>query len=318
MKTRFKSALHAVAALLLLAVVPMVHAITPEDGAWWNPSQSGRGWFIMSQNNLMVVASYGYAQNGAPQWYLSTGTYNPSTRAFSASLLGFQNGQCIGCPYRDPTQTASPGNLTITFSADDRATLTQAGETVQIEKFMFGYPQTNDRLWGEWAFSAVSRSVGDAEHLTFDGTYVSNAGAQYVQAHRTYSTVGLALGRYESSLGKYMVLLDSSTSFYKLFLFQPGANRALNGSYWLYLKTESPTGDGYKLAAVRVRDRADLSGTQVAQDAEEKSHSMGLREFLDRELSSASPAKGEAPMDVQVIAEEMAVELETAKRAQAD
>lgn len=318
MKTRFKSALHAVAALLLLAVVPMVHAITPEDGAWWNPSQSGRGWFIMSQNNFMVVASYGYAQNGAPQWYLSTGNYNPTTRSFSAALVGFQNGQCMGCTYREPTETASPGTLRITFSSDDRATLTQAGETVQIEKFMFGYPQTNDRLWGEWAFSAVSRSIGDAEHLTFDGLYVSNTGAQYIQARRTYSTIGLALGRYESSLGKYMVLLDSSTSFYKLFVFQPGANRALNGNYWLYEKTASPTGDGYKLAAVRVRDRADLTGTQIVQDDEEKSHSMGLRELLDTELASAAPSKGDVPVDVQAVAKELAFEMENAKRAQAD
>jgi len=315
-KIRFRSALHAVATAVLLAVTPLSYAMTPEDGAWWNPSQSGRGWFIMSQNNLMVVASYGYAQNGAPQWYLSTGTFNPRTRAFSASLLGFQNGQCIGCSYRDPTQTPSPGNLTITFTADDRATLTQAGETVQIEKFMFGYPQTNDRLWGEWAFSAMYSSIGDGEHLTFDGTYVSNTGTQYVQARRTYSTLGLALGRYDAGIGKYAVLLDSSTSYYKLFVFQPGANRALNGNYWLYLKTASPTGDGYKLAAVRVRDRTDLTSTQVVQEDEEKSNSAGLRELFDMELSNATPAKGDVPMGVQSLAEELVTELENAKRAQ--
>lgn len=222
----------------------------------------------------------------------------------------------MAAPTATPTQTPSPGNLTITFTADDRGTLTQAGETVQIEKFMFGYPQTNDRLWGEWAFSAMYSSIGDGEHLTFDGTYVSNTGTQYVQARRTYSTLGLALGRYDSGIGKYAVLLDSSTSYYKLFVFQPGANRALNGNYWLYLKTASPTGDGYKLAAVRVRDRTDLTGTQVAQEDEEKSNSMGLRELLDMELSNATPAKGEVPVDVQMLAEELVAELENAKRAQ--
>lgn len=306
------------ATALLLVIIPMANAITPEDGAWWNPSQSGRGWFIMSQNNFMVVASYGYAQNGAPQWYLSTGNYNPTTRSFSAALIGFQNGQCMGCTYREPTETASPGTLRITFSGDDRATLTQAGETVQIEKFMFGYPQTNDRLWGEWAFSAMYSSIGDGEHLTFDGLYVASNGTQYVQARRTYSTLGLALGRYDASIGKYAVLLDSSTSYYKLFVFQPGANRALNGNYWLYQKTASPTGEGYKLAAVRVRDRSDVAATQSIPADDEKSAIVDLRELLDVELATAVPSKGDAPIDVQMVAEELASELEVAKRNQVD
>jgi hypothetical protein len=300
---------------LLLACMPRAHAIAPEDGVWWNPSQSGRGWFVVSQNNTMVVASYTYAQDGSAQWYLSTGTYVPSTRTFNSSLLGFRNGQCMGCAYRAPEQSASPGALRIVFEGDERATLTQAGETVQLQKFMFGYPQRDDRLWGEWAYAMNIGTLGDGEFLVFDRTFTATNGGQFVQGRRRYTSVGLALGSYDTRINEYAVLLDSSASFYKFFVYQMGANRALEGRWWLYQKTASPTGNGNPMAAVRVRDRTDIASPFSAPASAEKAASADLR---DAEMAKAIELQGEAPAYVREWAAQLAAEMDKAKRAQAN
>jgi hypothetical protein len=315
MKSGVKALFSATLLALLFACLPQAHALAPEDGVWWNPSQSGRGWFIVSQNNTMVVASYTFAQDGSPQWYISTGTYSPSTRTLNASLLGFRNGQCIGCAYRAPEQTTSPGSLRIEFEGDERATLTQAGETVQLQKFMFGYPQRDDRLWGEWAFAMNVVGLGDSEFLVFDRPFTGSNGTQYVQMRRRYSSAGLGLASFEQSRGEYLALLDSSTSYYKLFVYPAGANRSLGGRYWLYLKTASPTGSGNPMVAMRVRDRADVPTPLSGPAAQDKSLAADVR---DAELAKAMEVQGEAPAYIQQWAAKLAAEMENAKRAQAN
>lgn len=315
MKSGVTAIFSAALLALLFACLPQAHALAPEDGVWWNPSQSGRGWFIVSQNNTMVVASYTFAQDGSPQWYISTGIYSPSTRTLNASLLGFRNGQCIGCPYRAPEQTTSPGSLRIVFEGDERATLTQAGETVQLQKFMFGYPQLNDRLWGEWAFALNVGPVGDSEFLVFDRSGTSTSGAPFVQGRRRYSTVGLAVGSYDTRINEFAVLLDSSASFYKFFVYSTGANRSLDGRWWLYRKTETLTGSGNPMAAVRVRDRADVAISLSAPASGQKALNA---ELSDAALHKSIELQGEAPDYIQAWAAELAAEMESAKRAQSN
>jgi hypothetical protein len=52
---------------LLALGASTAHALQyPEDGGWWNPSQSGRGYLIERQGNVMFIASFHYAANGRP------------------------------------------------------------------------------------------------------------------------------------------------------------------------------------------------------------------------------------------------------------
>lgn len=272
-----------VLATFMLLIAGAASALAPEDGIWWNPAQSGRGWFVVTQNNLMIVSSYTYAQNGAPAWFLSVGTYNRSTRTYSATLDGYANGQCLGCAYRAPTQAGSAGALTIVFADERRATLIQAGETVPIEKMYFAYNEPNDRLYGEWAYAGnVGLGIGDAEFLVFDRTYTSPSdGKSYVQLRRKFSSVGIGLGRFYPESNEYLVLLDSSTSYYKTYSFKMENSRLAAGRWWLHLKTQLPTGAGSALFGSRIAERSDVGAKHGGVE--------GLHHAHDSALAAAMP-----------------------------
>lgn len=295
--------MRALAVLFAFSISWAAHAIAPEDGIWHNPAQSGRGWVITTQNDLMVVATYTYAPSGPPTWYLSVGQYDDATKRFSGQLDGTTGGQCIGCPYRAPTSTGSAGAISIQFIDNERATLTQAGEQVPIEKFYYAYPAKNDRLYGTWAYAGdVALGIGDAEFLVFDRRFVGTDGTEYVAARRNFSTLGQALGRYSTATGKFLVLLDSSTSYYKTYLFNMEGSRLLDGRWWLHRKTDLPTGAGDYLAGVRVKERNDV-GAKAAnmqeyfeRDAAEKYALMtdkadhGSPQLLDGEVAALTRA----------------------------
>lgn len=57
--------------LVLLAAGPARAA--PEVGWWWNPSESGRGFFVESQNGIMYLAGYFYEPDGRATWLVSGG-----------------------------------------------------------------------------------------------------------------------------------------------------------------------------------------------------------------------------------------------------
>lgn len=294
---------------------PAAQAAAPEDGIWWNPSAPGRGWVIVSQDDLMAVSSYTYGANGAAVWYLSVGTFNDSTRRFSGTLDETRGGQCIGCPYTAPTVVGSAGPLTITFGANETATLTQNGQVVPIEKFYYGYPNRDDRLYGEWAYSShVSFGVGDAEFLIFDKQFIGSNGKRYVQLRRRFTTVGLGLGSFEPTLNEYLVLLDSSTSYNKLYQFKMEANRFLDGRYWLYLKTNQPTGNGSFTTGVRVRERNDVGAPAQAKGTGDDAAMVAI----EAEMMKAMPAS-DAPLDPVLLeaVSEMARELELMQKAEA-
>ena len=49
----------------------------PENGLWWDPNASGRGYIIERQENTMFIISFHYSSDGDPEWLTSQGTYEP-------------------------------------------------------------------------------------------------------------------------------------------------------------------------------------------------------------------------------------------------
>ena len=45
----------------------------PQPGMWWNPAESGRGWAIDPQGDVMTCTTFEYDNAGKMQWYVSTG-----------------------------------------------------------------------------------------------------------------------------------------------------------------------------------------------------------------------------------------------------
>lgn len=96
----------------------------PESGWWWNPAESGRGFFIEWQGEWADIAGYMYDDAGNPVWYIAV-YQTPDPRSFSGNWWSYASGQSMFGPYKPPTQTSNTvAPVTITFSAPDTAIMT--------------------------------------------------------------------------------------------------------------------------------------------------------------------------------------------------
>ena len=96
----------------------------PEAGWWWNPAESGRGFFVEWQNGWFHIAGYMYDEAGRPTWYLSAYP-SPDPMRVSGNWWLFGNGQAPGQPYRPATRlNDNVGSLDIQFTNSTTGTLT--------------------------------------------------------------------------------------------------------------------------------------------------------------------------------------------------
>jgi len=112
----------------------------PESGWWWNPAESGRGFFLEWQGGQLFMAGYMYDDGGNPIWYLS-GNSTPSTnlQSYSNNWLQFGNGQTLTGTYRAPTQVnGNVAPVTIQFNGVDTGIMTlPGGRVTSIRRFRF-------------------------------------------------------------------------------------------------------------------------------------------------------------------------------------
>jgi hypothetical protein len=96
----------------------------PESGWWWNPAESGRGFFIEWQGGFADIAGYMYDAQGRPTWYISA-LPTPDPLRITGNWWTFANGQAMGQPYRAATRTSdNAGALDVQFSSSTTATMT--------------------------------------------------------------------------------------------------------------------------------------------------------------------------------------------------
>jgi hypothetical protein len=103
----------------------------PENGWWWNPAESGRGFFIEWQNGAggpqADLAGYMYDDAGNPVWYLSVyPTLNP--RSFSGNWWSFANGQTLTGAWKPNNRVSdNVAPVTVQFHTATTATITLPG-----------------------------------------------------------------------------------------------------------------------------------------------------------------------------------------------
>jgi hypothetical protein len=126
---------------LLVAAMFATHsglaACAPEVGWWWNPAESGRGFFIESHDGVMFMAGYFYESDGRATWLVSGGS-NADPYAYSGRLLAERAGQTLTGPYQPPTPPVDSGAVSLHFTSDTQGTLTWPGGTVDIVRQRFG------------------------------------------------------------------------------------------------------------------------------------------------------------------------------------
>jgi hypothetical protein len=108
----------------------------PEAGWWWNPNESGRGFFLEVQGPRMFMSGYFYGEDGRATWLVSNDPM-PEANSYDGRLLAFRNGQSLAGDYRHPEAAVDAGAVSLRFSDDRHGTLTWAGGNVAIERYQF-------------------------------------------------------------------------------------------------------------------------------------------------------------------------------------
>jgi hypothetical protein len=305
------------ASLWLLLSFP-AFAILPESGWYWNPAQSGRGFNIEIQDNLLFVAAFGYDLQGQPTWWVAGGPMQ-SDRSFSARASRVSGGPCFGCAYTPPG-VSDAGPLTIAFSDEGHATVTFLGESVGVRRQDFGNLTTNpDGLYGEWSTTEGEPvlPVYFGDRISLNAPFTSSNGTVYASGGRTGSmSTRVALGRFDPAAGQWLILVDSSTSYYSAYAFSMTALNRIEGQNWTYLKTSSVSGSGLYFLAHRTKSRARLNGFNapgVAKDFSEAAES--LAEAKDAARATHAKAKNGAALAGSSVAllREMQAELELSR-----
>ncbi len=156
--------------VMMLTSASSALAFTPEDGWWWNPQESGRGFNLEVQNNTIFVATFIYDDAGDAVWYSGSGSLNADNTA-TLDLFEFANGQCVQCSFKTPDLIGTAESVTIRFITASTAELDWSNGTVAIQRFNFNLGESwQKQLLGEWAFvsgtSVLPIYTGD--RITFD------------------------------------------------------------------------------------------------------------------------------------------------------
>lgn len=247
---KFVSKFLSIAALLLMG---LAHALTPEPGLWVNPAAAGTGYNIEVQDNILAITIYSTDRTGAPVYYLAAGAMVGDNK-FTGAMLKFSNGQCFNCPYQAP-QVVQDGTISLTFTSTGTALVSvNNGAAYTISRYAFGINSAAPHvLLGEWGSVQGTQSypLYYAERIQFGSTIV-DSGITFAVGNRSGSVSSNAIGWLDPD-GYFYTLLNSSTSYYQISRFRFSGLNTIEGWYWLYLKTGTPSGLGIPFYATRIR-----------------------------------------------------------------
>jgi hypothetical protein len=296
-------------------------AIIPENGWWWVPSESGRGFNLEVQDNLLFFASFAYDANGNPAWYTAGGPMT-SDRDWTSTLVVTSRGQCFGCAYVDPVRTVV-GTVTLRFTSSQTAVLTINGFSLNVQRFDFWWNSLRpDAMAGEWsAVIGAASDIFDGERIDYTQKRTDSSGT-YLAGSRLGSSISAnpAVVLYDAPSGIWTALLDSSSSFYRLFRFGTTGFNRVEGNFWIYLKGSNPTGVGTFYQAFKTASYAFLTtGTGPASSKRDDSYdAAGFEERDERlfkKLSQRPESKEAISNEVLEIAHSLEAVLAEVKRS---
>ncbi len=182
-------------ALMLLCSVSNVFALTPENGWWWNPQESGRGFNLEVQNGTVFLATFIYNDAGNAVWYSGSGVLQ-ADNTVTINLSEFANGQCVQCTYQAPALVGTIETATLRFTSSGTAELNWSNGTVALQRFNFSLGGTwQEQLIGEWALVA-----GNTSFPAYTGDRVSFTG---LQQSETLDVVGNRTGNSNAKISAF-------------------------------------------------------------------------------------------------------------------
>lgn len=280
--------------IILMLVSVCSYAIQPVEGAWDDPNAPGRGATIEIQNGIMVITYFGYGDDRSDRWWQGVGfeTFNGSN-IYTGTLNAFEGGQCIGCSYQQNSinESSSAGSFSIKFNTWTDAEFQWAGGTDNLVKLDWGYAGQKSYLYGSWLISSFfSSGTSSGENAIVFHSELDDGETEYVVGNRSgYEFTGdyMALASQLEVEGQeyIFILYDSSTSYYRAYLFLLNENKA-TGRGWLYRKDEELSGDGLITGGAKMFDRYELqidtSKTSLDKDS-------GLQETINEHYYKSLP-----------------------------
>jgi len=237
-------------------------AVIPDSGWYWNSGESGRGFNIEIQNNVLFIAGFLYDQSGNQIWIVSGGPMS-SDRTYSGPAFQATNGQPLGGAYRTPTNVPF-GTATVTWTTTTAANININGYAFSVTRDVYGFDFSSltEPLLGEFALVTGNTTLPDyfGERITFSSTQPIN-GTVYAVGNRTGESGAnsLALGHWVAALGKWTVLIDSAPSYWDYYTFTFEGVNFVEGDDATYLKGSLPNGSLNALG-VRVRSAQAAAG----------------------------------------------------------
>lgn len=222
------------------------HSAIPEKGMWWNPAESGRGYGIDVQDNLVFVTYYGYRDNGTSTFFTSLGVIDPATSEVAADWVSFRGGQCWGCSYSAPVATVI-GTARFKFDTPLTGSIKlNSGLVIPIQRQSAIEFDSANALLGTWqmTYGALGIYYGDI----LWAKKIENAAEKTFSGIRLGATASrIFVGKIsESDVNSASILVDSSASYYTFYYFSRGFD-GIVGKSWTYLKTSSLSGTGLTL-----------------------------------------------------------------------
>jgi len=135
---------------LLLLNAAMSHAEF-EGGWWWNPLESGRGYFLELQGPNLFFSAYFYDASGRATWLVSNDPM-PNPDVYNGRLLAVRGGQSLVGDYPPPAAIVDAGAIGLRFTDERHGTLTWPGGTVAIERqpFHSNFDEAAPPMTGWW------------------------------------------------------------------------------------------------------------------------------------------------------------------------
>ena len=257
--------IRSAAFVLGLSAAQTASSVTPENGWWWNPDQSGRGYNIEVQQDQIGIALFIYDQQGFPEWYTAAGNLEGDT--FTGELQRFEGGQCATCEYTPPTPAGTIA-FSISFTAGNRANVTLGNRSFDISRFGFAQSGGIEDFRGTWATVVSPDFLTSGELLAFNERITLEGGIPALQGSRAARPADTAVLSRLSN-GDLFIALDSSADFMQFWQLTPnGFNRA-TGEWWLQEKDRPVPQPGTGDAAIMIRSPAqvDWRQGQVADDS---------------------------------------------------
>lgn len=113
--------------------------VTPQNGIWWNPAESGRGFAIDKQGDRIALGAYMYETSGVATWYLAI-LQKRANGTYAGEMIRYAGGQPLAGAYRAPSSSVKIADAVLVFSSPTNGWLKVqppggVATTIQLARF---------------------------------------------------------------------------------------------------------------------------------------------------------------------------------------